>query len=293
MKTLFTSVSAAALIRFAADGTEGGTPTTQVAGQPADAPKPPKAKTVADDMDSRAVFADLESGAAYLTRLSTELSDFTSHPFAATGFDPETGFDEAIYTDETEMMVSTLRKAKGGVKAIVVAAVPTLDALLANEAGRAWVQRIIHKELNHVLVRPLRDAEDVNTVTDQMPVGLDAFISTARDTSGTMLESYNELYKDALLIMNKRAPVFGKAKLSKNEFKKALESKGYAAEFYPQLEERKDGSLFLFALNLFKAMATKKGHDAAIFDRWIATRDQKTFDATEENLDVDSMLADM
>ena len=147
--------------------------------------KAPKAKTVIDDMAARFTAPDLEQGIAYLQRVSGEYADFASYPLVAVGMDSEGNFDPAVYTDSTRMMVAKLRKSEGKgddrtttIKAIVVGAVPTLDALLASDSGKEWVQRIIDKELNHVLVRPLRDAENVLASVSEMPSTLEAFISS-------------------------------------------------------------------------------------------------------------------
>jgi hypothetical protein len=182
-------------------------------------------------------------------------------------------------------MVATLRKVKGGIKAIVVTPVPSLSGLMANETGSAWVERIIQKELNHVAVRALREAEDVSTVVDQMPTTLEAYISTARDSGGGILETFNELFKPIKAVIGVKSPVWAKANLPKNELKKAMESKAYAEEYYPALEAGRgpipDG-LFVLALNLGISAAKQKGLDPTIFQRWLDTRNAKAFTAAEE-----------
>lgn len=243
-------------------------------------------KTVADDMDSRRIFATTDEAAAYLNLCATSFSDFASIPLAAPGIDSEGDFHPEVYIDGMVPMVATLRKAKGGIKAIVVTPVPTLDFLLSDEAGKAWVERIIQKELNHVAVRPLREAEDISTVVDQMPTTRAAYISSARESSG-ILETFNELYKAINATMSAKIAVWNKARLTKGELKRCMESKGYAEEFYPALENRGEGkdSLFVLALNLGTNAAKAKGFDPTIFDRWGATRDQKAFTAAEAEAD--------
>lgn len=259
-----------------------------------------KAKTVADDMDARRVFENAEKAAEYLNACAEQFSDFADTPLAFAGAAEDGDFDPEVYTESTPVMVGLLRKAKEGVKCVYIAPIPSLDQLLADSAGTDWVQRIILKELSHVAVRPLRDAEDISTVVDQMPTTRDAFISSARDAGGGIMEAFNELYKPISGTMGSKVAVWAKFKLTKQELKRAFESKGYAEEFYPALENRGEGkqSLFVVALELAKSAAAKKGLDATIFQRWLDTRDAKTFNAADEADDFDldgmteSMLAD-
>lgn len=253
-----------------------------------------KAKTVGDDMDPRRVFSTAAEAAEYLNACAERFSDFATTPLAFAGATDEGDFDPAVYTEGTAVMVGVLRKAKEGVKAVYILPIPTLDALLADQPGIDWVQRIILKELSHVGVRALRDAEDISTVVDQMPTTRDAFISSAREGGGGMMEAFNELYKSINGVMSSKVPVWAKFKLTKQELKRAFESKGYASEYYPALENRGDkDSLFVVALRLGAAAAAKKGLDATIFQRWLDTRDQKAFNAAEaedESFDFDAML---
>jgi hypothetical protein len=262
----------------------------------AGAAKTPDVKTVADDMDSRRIFDNIEEAIAYLTRCSEELSDFADIPIAGAGMDSEGNFDPQVYTDDMQVMVATLRKAKEGVKAIVVAPIPKLDVILANAEGKDWAQKILHKELNHVAVRALRDAADVSTVADQIPTTLGAYVSTQREASG-IIESFNELYKGLNATMGGKVPVWTRARLTKGELKRALESKAYAEEYYPALENRGEGkdSLFVVALQLGIAAAKQKGLDPEIFQRWTNTRNLKalTVEDDEEDFDLASLTESM
>ena len=267
-----------------------------------------KAKTVADDMDSRTIFATIEEAETYIGGCSTRFADWDEQTLVAPALavDEEgnpIGFDPAVYGDAgNEIMVATLKnKGKNGeaskMKAIVVAPIPTLDALLASDAGRLFVQEIVRKELNHRAVRPLRVVEDVTTVADQIPANMDAFISSSRSDGG-ILESYNELYKTINATLGKARPVWEKARLTKAELRKSLESRAYALEYYPALEDGRDGSLFEAALTLGINAAKRSGMDPTIFARWQESRNAKTLTAEEgdeEELDLaaltDSMLA--
>lgn len=256
-------------------------------------------KTVADDMRARVVLPTPEEATAYLTKCGTELSDFGDMVLAAPGLDMETGeFNPDVYTPEMEILVTKLTRQKtaknpnAGVKAIVVAPIPTLDALLSSDSGRAFVQAIIHKELNHRAVRVLRDADDVSTMISEMPTTISGYIESSRGDAGIM-EAFNEIYKKLNAALSAKLPVWSKARLIKSELKKALESKGYAAEYYPALEDYKGQSLFVVALDLAVSFAKRSGIDPTIFERWKETRDAKPFDAApdedDDDFDLDSL----
>lgn len=249
--------------------------------------KAPKAKTVADDMDSRRILPTIELAEAYIGSLAKNLADFDKQTFATVGVQEDGTLDPAIYNESMSVMVATLRKAKGGIKAVVVTPVPKLDALLATESGRAYVQKIMDKEFNHVAVRPLREAEDVTTVADQMPTTIDAFISSGREGGAGIMEAFNLLFKAINDTLASQIKVWAKARLTKLELKRAFESKGYAEEYYPALENRGEGkdSLFVAALKLAIQAAGKKGLDPTIFQRWLDTRNAKAFNAAEDDED--------
>jgi hypothetical protein len=259
----------------------------------ATAPATPKVKTISEDMPARRIFATPDEAAAYLNQW-TECPDWEQTALAAPAVNFETGeFDPAVYTEAMNVMVSTL-KNKGKVKAIVVAPVPKVSVLLDSDAGKAWVEKILNKELNHVAVRHLRDAEDVRNFIDQMPTTVDGYISSERGTGGIM-ETFDALYKAIDQALAAKVTAWSKARFTKGELKKALESKGYALEFYPTIEDYKGQSLFEKALQTGIIAAKRKGLDPAIFERWANTRNAKTYepgDEDEDELDLDN-LADL
>lgn len=269
------------------------------------AAKTPAPKTVLEDMDSRRIFTTTADAAAYLTKCATEISDFGTTPAALVGIVPnEAGdgvdFDPAVYTESMNVMVAVLRNQKvaGKVKAIVVAPVPTIDSVLADPSAKAWLEKIMQKELNHVAVRPLREAEDITTVSDQIPKTLGAYTSGSREQTG-IVETFNELYKQLNDTMSANIAVWKKARLVKSDLKRAFESKGFAEEYYPSIENRGEGkdSLFVTALQIGINAAKRKGMDPTIFERWLSGRDAAKFDAAnveeDDDFDVDSLTSSL
>ena len=282
--------------------------------------KAPKAKTVNEDLAARRTFypvtdsegnttTALEQALEYVGTLSDEttgLSDFGDFPFCAPGMgedeDGDTTFDESIYTDDTGVMVGTLKKNKEGVKAIFMAPIPNLrawaDSASEDKASADWILGILEKEANHVAVRPLRDAEDFLKAVPEMPTSVDAYTNSGRAAGAGIMAAFNELYKSINATLAAKSKPWARARLVKAELKKAMESSAYALEYYAGLEDRGEGkpSLFVLAINMGISAAKKKGYDPAGFERWLATRDQKPLtaatddeDEDEDDLDLDTL----
>lgn len=269
---------------------------------PTGAATPAKSKLTIDNMTGYRTFDSTDEATAYLAKATEDYSDFGDQPFALNGLNDSGEYDPAIYTDDMRVRVAVLKnvprtvngkKEPTTIKAIVVTPVPSLDSLLSDDAGRAWVQKVIDKELNHVAVRPLRDAENLATAVEQMPTTRAGFIESSRDVGGIM-DTFNDLYKTINDKMADRAPIWAKARLIKAELKKAMESTAYALEYYPSLEDRGEGkdSLFVVALKFGQALAKHKGSDPAIFDKWLATRDAQTLAKTDSDDDADDISLD-
>jgi len=267
-----------------------------------------KQQTVAEGMDSRRIFPNVNEATQYLMASAGRFSDFADIPVAMPGIvkdengdplvnedgSPQT--DPEMYNDSVDVMVALLKKQGAGVKAIVAAPVPKISALLESESGRAWAEKILHKEINHVAVRHLRDAEDPLSFVDQIPTTLEGYITSER-ASGGIMETFDALYKGIDDVLKGKIPAWAKRRFIKSELKKALESKGYAQEFYADLEDYKGRSLFESALDLGINAAKRKGLDPTIFERWKSTRNAKTYnpaeDEDEDELDLDSLATQL
>lgn len=251
-------------------------------------------KTVAEGMAQRRIFDSLASAIPYLQNCANDFSDFAETTLIVKGGDENGDIDPALYENGMVPMVTVLKnRGDGGskVKAVIVTPVPTLDALLATPEGRAWVQDKIDTQLNHVAVAKLRDAEDVEAVADQIPLTVEAFITSNRGAGGVM-ETFNELAKALSAAFGKKFPAWEKQRILKNDLKKACESRAYALQFFPTLEDRGEGkeSLFVMFCQLGINTAKKQGKDPAIFDRWLNTRNAKTFELEEEEVTLDDLM---
>ncbi len=261
-----------------------------------------KVKTVAEHMPSRRIFANLDEMVAYLAAQSSDLSDFGDYPFIAKGFDSETGeFDPAVYPEGMVPMVVKLtrRAEKTGegstVKAIIVTPIPTLDALIASEEGRRWVESKVVTALNKAVADPLRDAEDPSSVADQIPATMNDFL-TSESTSKSIMASFDSLYKELNTLFKSVSKAWERARLTKADIKKALESTAYALSVFPTLESRGEGkkSLFVQFIEAGEKAAVNRGLDPAIFRKWLDNRDKTSAtvdDSEDEEFDTDDLLA--
>lgn len=311
MRNFSTSTSVLALRSVCSVAAEGAVADSTPAPTPA-ATEEAKKKTTLEGMTGYQTFASTDDATAYLARCNESFTDFADQPFAMIGVDESGAFKPDVYTPDMRVRVAVLRNVPRTVngkreattiKAIVVTPVPTLDSLMADKAGLAFVQKVLDKELNHIAVRPLRDAENLETAMEQVPTTRAGFIESNRDSGGIM-DTYNELYKVINDTLSKQIPLWAKARLIKAELKKAMESKAYALEYYPALEDRgNDGngkakdSLIVLALQFGLKLAKGKGMDTTIFDKWLSTRDAQTLAATttddEDDISLDDLVADL
>ena len=174
------------------------TETTQAATPATEAAKP---KPTLEGMTGYRTFANTDDATAYLAKCNDDFSDFDKQPFAMIGVDESGAFRPDVYTPDMRVRVAVLRNVPRTVngkrepttiKAIVVTPVPTLESLMSDEAGLAFVQKVLDKELNHVAVRPLRDAENLDTAMEQVPTTRAGFIESNRDAGGIM-ETFNDM----------------------------------------------------------------------------------------------------
>lgn len=265
-----------------------------------------KAKTVIDDMDSRRIFATTEEATAYMQKCAADFPDFGGYPLAIVGLTEDNEFDPAIYTDEMQTVVAVVTKRGTGkdstsVHCIVVYPAPKLDVILASDQGRIWLEGIVAKELNHVAVRNIRKAEsatDIAEAVETMPTSLADYVTSGREGGSGIAETYNELWQVIKKGIAARSKPFALANLSKKELRKSMESASYASTVYPQLEDRvnKKGekeSLFVLAATFGQMLAKQESLDPTIFERALATRDEKQIEVAddEEEFDLEAMAA--
>ena len=261
-----------------------------------------KQKTVIDDMASRKEFDSTTDAANYLVRCFNDYADFGEYSIVSP-FDSSRGvmgfgqdeqgnlvFDSEIFPESMRVMVAVLTQRGEGsgsstVKGIVVSPIPSLETIMESDAGKAWLRKIVSTELNRLAVRPLRPADakiDDPELLDLLPKTLDDYVTSNRGGGSALSEAYEKLWKIIRDAIGKQVKAWKLANLSKKELKNAIQSKAHAAQYYPTLEETKQGSLFEFAAKAMKQTALAQGMDATLFDTWLANRENYTIEAGDE-----------
>lgn len=295
------------------EATNTTAPAANAATAPATESKAPAPKTVAGDMPERQIFPNTDKAFEYLAASASTYSDFASVGFAGPGInftdDGEVeSIDEGIYGEDTEVMVSVLKtyvdvpgkdKKQAVAKAIVMAPIPTIDAVLSNEDARGWLVRIMHKELNHVAVRPLRTAENIMAAVAQMPTTLAGYITNQREANSGLLVAFDDHWKAVNDYLTAKIPAWKRARFKKLDLRKAFESRAFALEWYENLEDRGEDaeSIIVAALKMLIAAAEKAGKDTTLLNKWLTTRDQVTApsadEADDDSFDFDALTAEL
>lgn len=260
----------------------------------------PKAKTVLADMPSRTVFDSVEEATNFIQKASEDFSDFGNFPVVFVGSTEDGDFSPEIYNDSMQIAIVKLTE-KGSkeqgkdstVKSIVIYPSPKPEAVIADPAASDWLAGIIAKEANLVAMRPLRKAstaDELKDAQDAMPTTLAEYMTSGRETSSGILETFNTLWQLIKKAMGERYKSFALANLSKKELRKAMESASYAATVYPKLETRENkkgepDSYFEKAIRLGLALAAAESLDSTIFQRMLDTRNEKEIEVADDEDD--------
>jgi hypothetical protein len=269
-----------------------------------------KPKTISKDMAQRSIFSTAQEVAAFLSEVQ-EYEGFESLQHVIHGLQSDGSIDFSVYPAGWDIYVVKLNEKittkmaevsgeESGFrpKAIIVWPVPSLELLMASEAGQELIAQTMQTELNTRLVRQLRTSENIVADQDAIPTTLDEWTAIGRAAMGSIYESYNELWTVLNKAMCQASSYWDRAKLTKMQVRKSMESTAYAEQLFPTLENHpKHGSLFVFALQAAKHLAGVKGLDDSIFDKWLANRDATKIDAgdsdDDDELDVGEMFAGM
>ena len=265
-----------------------------------------KAKTVRDDFPKVSFFATASLAAAFLARMQSEITDLSDVDMVAVGLTMndagELVFDPAKY-DGNEVMICKVdeRLGSGNVKtrAIQISPTPTIEALLADEHGKAWVAKKVRTALNAEAVRPIRKVDaDKKFVyqlgSDEMiaaiPCTLEDFVTSA-ERGSSLLEAYEELWSEIRKFIGERSTAFRNRGINKKQFRLSMSSAAYASRMFPELETTKSGvSVFVFAINAFKTVAETRGYDTQIFDDWLAKRNEAVIDEDDDEEEAELSL---
>lgn len=263
-------------------------------------------------MKSREVFDSLPLALAKLKTVLDGTSNAHGVPVAVHGRDPETGaIDESIYaTDNVRTVLAYVGvKGKGdtqsGIKSIVVFPMPTLEAFVATESGKDWLNKIVEKESALVSFRNFREAAtltDLFSGVNKAPATPDQYVTASTRGADVDTDTFDALWTEIRKAIKKKSPKLSAQLPSKPEIVNGIRSASWAREMFPALESN----------GVFKALAgivlenaksntgTQKQEDGteievpapmdtSAIDAWLAGRDTFVIE-TRKSEDFDPSL---
>lgn len=249
----------------------------------------------------RIILSNLDDAIAKFSAISEATDSFFGLASGIKGYDDETGeVDSSIYEGQDvviQLVGSRVKPAtkdeKGidGVKAVVVFPIPTLDGFLADDKGKAWLDKIRVKEATHVAFRNVRDVdttrEFINGVK-AMPVGVEGYLAEYVRSAGQETSTFDALWNGLRLSLKKSMPDFAKLLPQKPELIKAIRSAAYANS-QPELAPLEEiGAFVALATMIIEAAGmnvTKDNEPAPLptdaIESWLAERDTLVLEAAK------------
>jgi hypothetical protein len=238
---------------------------------------------------------------AAIQKLAPSTENFYGLAIAVAGLnDDGTGIDPAAY-EGMRVRVGTLAsrveingKAKNAIKAITVLPIPTIEAIMATGEGKAFLDKVIAKELSHVAYRNIRDAVtdmDLLAGMAKSPRSVaDYLAESKRAGSAGDTETFDALWAGLRQAVKESVPALYKVLPPKGDVIKSIRSKAYALANYEPLENAKQGSIFVGLAQAAIATAakntTKDGQpqplDSSAITDWLAERETLVLGKTEE-----------
>ena len=162
-------------------------------------------------------------------------------------------------------------------KGLCIAAVPSVNEILADDSGESW----IIKQITDILVRNIKSAampSDDGTITS-IPFKVVDFTTSTRSSALAAFNSVAPLYVKALKDK-------GLKFMSKGLLRQVLSSAAFAEQQFPRIDQDN----WQVVINSMKNHAAKEGIDAGILTHWENTRDQVEVSTAEIDLtDIEEM----
>lgn len=197
-------------------------------------------------------------------------------------------------------------KDANGARGFAIYPLHAVDAILNDDAGILWVNKVVEKEASHVALRQLRNV-NIALGTDafaaaamEMPVSVSDYVEeSTRESLDT--SAFDGLWKDFRTLLSKSPATAALVTQlpGKGEVLKALRSKAFATEEYETLESMGVftfiGTTMIGIIGHMKAAAVERGEDfeldASEIEGWLATRDTKVF-TTAKKVEADLSTVD-
>lgn len=263
----------------------------------------------ANGVGTRVIFDSVDDATAKLAAAAEATENFYDLPVALP-LDKEGEFDSSIFGDGMQVAISTVgsrvdvsnEKKVVGIKGIVLFPMPTLDAYIADKAGRDWLEKVATKESAHVAFRAYRESESVEeflTAHERAPKTLADYVTEAERSGGVDTEVFDTVWKSLRPRIGKDRPDIAQflTGINKPDIIKSIRSTAYATEDEQTNALEKAGVWKWIAALAIKG-AESAGMDASSIKDWVANRDElkltrpakKALDLTAlENIKLDEM----
>jgi len=208
--------------------------------------------------------AELERGSEALTH-ALAIAEDKQIPVAV-NFDMEQEFPEGY-----GLAIRWVRaRGKETPIGLVVAAIPTLDAVMQEANGRKFVEDAIASELAERVVSAVRPRGESAEFGGTMPFSVAEFLAAGRRESGKA--TFNKIAGHFVKALKKKGIPF----MSKGLLEQVLQSSAFAAQQFPYSQEA-----WIKVLDAMIDYAKKEGLDPSILEHWKATRDQVEVEVPE------------
>jgi len=217
----------------------------------------------------------LEAGSNYINEVMQICSKENIEPIF--NFDPEGEFPESY-----GLAIIPLQKRipeRGNLTyGIVIAAIPSVDALAAEEAGINYISKLVTDALIRQVTVSAKPKDEGAAIS--IPFKLEEFTTTSRSSG---LAAFNAVATDYVKALKTKGLKF----MSKVLLRQVLASAQFAEQQFPRLSQENWQLVLQSMIQHVKA----KGMESGILAHWVKTRDEVEIDVTEIDLsDLDSMV---
>ena len=255
----------------------------------------------------RATYADAEAALVALTKMATEADGAVPVLIASVTAimltDVTVSHIDAVAPGAHGYTISTVGirgvegtdgKKRNGLTGIAVYPAHSVDSVLEHAAGKAYLTRLMHKEMGLVMFRRVRDIvgdslDVIAQYAQAMPVTLDDFLVRATQSGGASVNAFTSGWGTfrKILLANPGMAELVATLPDKANMAKCLQSAEYARVLSPQsaIHEANGiyarlGAVMVNMIRQDQADAAATGEvpdfegDPALIDGWLANRDE-------------------
>lgn len=217
----------------------------------------------------------LEAGSNYINEVMEICANENVEPVF--NFDPEGEFPKSY-----GLAIIPLQKRipeRGNLTfGIVIAAIPSVDALAAEESGINFINKLVTDSLIRQVTVSAKPKDEGAAIS--IPFKIDEFTTTSRSSG---LAAFNAVATDYVKALKTKGLKF----MSKVLLRQVLASAQFAEQQFPRLSQENWQLVLASMVQHVKA----KGMESGVLAHWISTRDEVEIDVAEIDLsDLDSIV---